>query len=185
MCSYGLLQTEAERLKQKYWHTIVADEAQAIKNPATQRSKAAMALKGGFKMITTGTPIENHLGELWNVFHFINPGLLGSLSEFNARYALDIENKRDSGVQRRLKRLLQPFILRRLKRDVLTELPARTEVTLHIELSEKERHFYEALRRNALQSIEALQNRFTRAVNSTCRCWRKSPGCVAHAAIHG
>jgi len=157
VCSYGLLQTEAERLKQKYWHTIVADEAQAIKNPATQRSRAAMALKGGFKMITTGTPIENHLGELWNVFHFINPGLLGSLNEFNARYALDIENKRDHVVQRRLKRLLQPFILRRLKRDVLTELPARTEVTLHIELSEEERHFYEALRRNALQSIEALQ----------------------------
>ncbi|MDR4519633.1 MAG: DEAD/DEAH box helicase [Nitrosomonas sp.] len=157
ICSYGLLQTEAERLNQKYWHTIVADEAQAIKNPATQRSKAAMALKGDFKMITTGTPIENHLGELWNVFHFINPGLLGSLNEFNARYALDIENKRDPGVQRRLKKLLQPFILRRLKRDVLTELPARTEVTLHIELSEKERHFYEALRRNALQSIEALQ----------------------------
>lgn len=157
ICSYGLLQTEAERLKQKYWHTIVADEAQAIKNPATQRSKAAMALKGDFKMITTGTPIENHLGELWNVFHFINPGLLGSLNEFNARYALDIENKRDPGVQRRLKRLLQPFILRRLKRDVLTELPARTEVTLHIELSAEERHFYEALRRNALQSIEELK----------------------------
>lgn len=157
VCSYGLLQTEAERLGQKCWHTIVADEAQAIKNPSTQRSKAAMALKGGFKMITTGTPIENHLGELWNVFHFINPGLLGSLNEFNARYALDIENKRDHSVQRRLKRLLQPFILRRLKRDVLTELPARTEVTLHIELSEEERDFYEALRRNALQSIEVLQ----------------------------
>jgi hypothetical protein len=157
VCSYGLLQTEVERLGKKCWHTIVADEAQAIKNPATQRSKAAMALKGSFKMITTGTPIENHLGELWNAFHFINPGLLGSLNEFNARYALDIENKRDHAVQRRLKRLLQPFILRRLKRDVLTELPARTEVTLHIELSEEERHFYEALRRNALQSIEAWQ----------------------------
>ena len=157
VCSYGLLQTETERVTLKHWHTIIADEAQAIKNPLTQRSKAAMALKGNFKMITTGTPIENHLGELWNLFHFINPGLLGTLKDFNERYALDIENKRNPVTQRNLKKLLQPFILRRLKNDVLTELPARTEVTLHVELSEEERHFYEALRRNAMQSIEAAQ----------------------------
>jgi len=159
VCSYGLLQTEIERLKQRHWHTIIADEAQAIKNPLTQRSKAAMALKCDFKMITTGTPIENHLGELWNLFHFINPGLLGSLKDFNERYALDIENKRNPATQRRLKKLLQPFILRRLKNDVLTELPARTEVTLHVELSVEERHFYEALRRNAMQLIEDAQQK--------------------------
>ncbi|MGZ4990189.1 MAG: DEAD/DEAH box helicase [Methylobacter sp.] len=153
VCSYGLLQTEGDRLAQKHWHTLVADEAQAIKNALTKRSKAAMALQADFKLITTGTPIENHLGELWNLFNFINPGLLGTLPKFNERYAQAIENRQDHVVQQRLKKLLRPFILRRLKNDVLTELPARTEVTLHVELSPEERAIYEALRRNALQTM--------------------------------
>jgi SNF2 family DNA or RNA helicase len=153
VCSYGLLQTEADRLSQKHWHTLVADEAQAIKNTLTKRSKAAMALQADFKVITTGTPIENHLGELWNLFNFINPGLLGSLPKFNERYAQPIENNHDYGAQQRLKKLLRPFILRRLKNDVLTELPSRTEVILHIELSSEERAIYEALRRNAMQTL--------------------------------
>jgi SNF2 family DNA or RNA helicase len=79
VCSYGLLQQEdvSEMLAEVEWQTIVLDEAQAIKNPATKRSKAAMKLQGGFKVITTGTPIENHLGELWNLFRFINPASWG------------------------------------------------------------------------------------------------------------
>ena len=154
VCSYGLLQTEGERLAQKQWHTLVADEAQAIKNALTKRSKAVMALPADFKLITTGTPIENHLGELWNLFNFINPGLLGSLQKFNTQFASPIENNKDHGVQLRLKKLLRPFILRRLKTDVLTELPARTEVTLHVELSAEEQTFYEALRRDALDSMQ-------------------------------
>jgi SNF2 family DNA or RNA helicase len=154
VCSYGLLQTESDRLAEKQWHTLVADEAQAIKNALTKRSKAAMALKADFKLITTGTPIENHLGELWNLFNFINPGLLGSVQRFNERYAAAIENQHDLGTQKRLRKLLRPFILRRLKNDVLTELPSRTEVTLHIELSAEERTLYEALRRSALLSMQ-------------------------------
>ncbi|MDD5227266.1 MAG: DEAD/DEAH box helicase [Methylococcales bacterium] len=154
VCSYGLLQNEGERLQQVQWHTLIADEAQAIKNNLTKRSKAAMALQADFKMVTTGTPIENHLGELWNLFNFINPGLLGSLAKFNERYASAIENNHDHNAQHRLKKLLRPFILRRLKNDVLTELPARTEVTLHIELSADERAMYEALRRSAMQVME-------------------------------
>ena len=153
--SYGLLQTEADRLVTKRWHTLVADEAHAIKNALTKRSKAAMALQADFKLITTGTPIENHLGELWNLFNFINPGLLGSLQNFNHRYAQAIENNKDHELQQRLRKLLRPFILRRLKTDVLTELPPRTEVTLHIELSSGERAFYEALRRDAMDTLLA------------------------------
>ncbi len=158
VCSYGLLQTESEKLAQVHWHTLVADEAQAIKNALTKRSKAAMTLQADFKVITTGTPIENHLGELWNLFNFINPGLLGSLTRFNERYAQAIENHQDHAVQQRLKKLLRPFILRRLKNDVLTELPPRTEVTLHIELSAEERAMYEALRRNAMLAISEAKN---------------------------
>ncbi len=158
VCSYGLLQSEAELLIDKQWNTIVADEAQAIKNGLTKRSQAAMALQGDFKLITTGTPIENHLGELWNLFHFINPGLLGSLKKFNECYAQAIENNKDHGAQRRLKKLLRPFILRRLKNDVLKELPAKTEITIHVELSQEERVFYEAMRRNAVQVMQAAQD---------------------------
>jgi SNF2 family DNA or RNA helicase len=157
ICSYGLLQTEGERLAEKQWHTLVADEAQALKNMQTKRSKAAMALKADFKLITTGTPIENHLGELWNLFNFINPGLFGSLKKFNEKYASAIENNHDYATQQRLKKLLRPFILRRLKTDVLTELPPKTEITLHIEQSVAEKAFYEALRRNAIQTMERLK----------------------------
>ncbi len=157
VCSYGLLQTEAELLITKQWQTIVADEAQAIKNGLTKRSQAAMALQADFKIVTTGTPIENHLGELWNLFHFINPGLLGSLKKFNERYAQAIENNKDHATQQHLKKLLRPFILRRLKSDVLKELPSKTEITLHVELSKEERTFYEAMRRNAMEAMKAAQ----------------------------
>ncbi|MCP4409634.1 MAG: DEAD/DEAH box helicase, partial [Gammaproteobacteria bacterium] len=157
VCSYGLLQSESERLCAVHWHTIVADEAQAIKNAFTKRSKAAMALSGDFRMITTGTPIENHLGELWNLFRFINPGLLGSLERFNQRFAFPIENNNDREARQRLKKLIRPFILRRLKSDVLTELPPRTEITLHVELSDAETALYEALRRQAVERMAEPQ----------------------------
>lgn len=163
VCSYGLLQTEADRLTGKKWHTIVADEAQAIKNPQTRRSRAAMKLQSDFRMVATGTPIENHPGELWNLFNFINPGLLGSLESFNKRYANNIENSNDSASRVRLKKLIQPFILRRLKNDVLSELPERTEVTLHVQLSETERNLYEALRRNAVENMEQSMDEAVRA----------------------
>ncbi len=154
VCSYGLLQLEAEVLTSVEWTTIVLDEAQAIKNMATKRSQAAMSLKGGFKLITTGTPIENHLGEFYTLFNFINPGLLGSQKRFNERFAIPIERNNDREARKRLKKLVQPFILRRLKSQVLEELPPRTEVVLQVEMSPEEAAFYEALRRNALEQLE-------------------------------
>mgnify|MGYP006280117963 FL=1 len=157
VASYGLLQTEAERLAGVHWQTIVADEAQAFKNALTKRSRAIMQLAGAFRMITTGTPIENHLGELWNLFRFINPGLLGSLESFNARFAVPIEQHQDQAARARLRRLLRPFILRRLKSEVLSELPPRTEITLEIELGDSELALYEAVRREALDRIEAAE----------------------------
>ncbi len=156
ICTYGLLWTEAEALSKVQWRTIVADEAQAFKNAQTKRSQAVMDLQGDFRLITTGTPIENHLGELWNLFRFINPGLLGSLEHFNHRFALPIEVRKDKAAGNQLKRLIRPFILRRLKSEVLAELPERTEITLHVELSEEERLFYEALRRSALERISQV-----------------------------
>jgi superfamily II DNA or RNA helicase len=159
--SYGLLQLESERFVKQQWHTIVLDEAQAIKNAATKRSQAVMALRGGFRMAVTGTPLENHLGELWNLFRFINPGLLGSLEQFNLRFAGPIERQQDAkaevGARNRLRRLISPFILRRTKAQVLTELPARTEITLEVDLSADEAALYESLRRDAMDKLAAIE----------------------------
>lgn len=159
LCSYGLLQQEevAEMLAQVQWQTIVLDEAQAIKNFATKRSQAAMNLQGGFKLLTTGTPIENHLGELWNLFRFINPGLLGSLESFNQRFAVPIEKFGDKQARHQLKKLIQPFLLRRTKSQVLDELPERTEILLQVELTQEEMALYEALRRDALAKLESSE----------------------------
>jgi len=152
--SYTMLQQESKLLETVNWQTIVLDEAQAIKNISTKRSRAAMALNGGFKLLTTGTPIENHLGELWNLFHFINPGLLGSLESFNRSFAVPIERHQSHPARKRLRRLIRPFILRRIKSEVLEELPPRTEIVLQVEMTKEERAFYEALRREALDKLK-------------------------------
>ena len=156
--SYGLVPQEAELLTGKKFNTIILDEAQAIKNRSTQRSKVAMQLQSKFKVITTGTPVENHLGELWNLFNFLNPGLLGGLRQFQENFAIPIEKLKDDETRLHLKKLIQPFILRRRKDDVLKELPSKTEITLSVELSSEERSFYEALRRQAVENIENKEN---------------------------
>lgn len=161
--SYGLLQRETELLKKVHWHTIIADEAQALKNPLAKRTKAAYALKGDFKMITTGTPIENDLTELWSLFRFINPGLLGNLKRFSDRFAVPMENAEEDRIaahkaSMKLKTLIQPFVLRRMKNQVLTELPSRTEITVKVQMSEKEQSFYEALRLNAIDNISNVDS---------------------------
>jgi SNF2 family DNA or RNA helicase len=157
--TYTLLQQESKMLSQVEWQTVILDEAQAIKNAATKRSKAAMSLRSKFKLITTGTPIENHLGELWNLFNFINPGLLGSITSFNERYAIPIERFQDRDARIKLKKLIRPFILRRIKSQVLEELPPRTDVTLEVEMTDAEAHFYEALRQNALDILESNKDK--------------------------
>ncbi|MEI5638936.1 MULTISPECIES: DEAD/DEAH box helicase [unclassified Pseudoalteromonas] len=158
--SYGLLQREVELLKPITFATIVADEAQALKNPMAKRSQAACALKGQFKMITTGTPVENNLTELWSLFRFVNPGLLGNLKRFAEKFSQPIENVEEDRLaahraRKGLKQLIQPFILRRMKHQVLTELPPRTEINVPVQLSEEEQAFYEALRQNAIDELAA------------------------------
>ncbi len=153
VCSYGLLQQEAELLAKVRWETLLLDEAQAIKNMATQRSQAAMSLQAGFRFVTTGTPLENHLGELWNLFRFINPGLLGSHKSFSNRFSGPIERQQDKKARGHLKKLIRPFILRRTKSQVLEELPPRTEIIHQVELSGEEMAFYEALRQQAVEKL--------------------------------
>jgi len=151
--TYGLLYQEAQLLASRRWHTIILDEAQAVKNTATKRSQAAMGLQGDFRLTMTGTPIENNLGELWSMFRFLNPGLLGGIEQFNRRFAAPIEARRDKEASRALRRIITPFVLRRTKAQVLDELPSRTEITIEVEPGAEENAFYEALRRRAIESV--------------------------------
>jgi superfamily II DNA or RNA helicase len=158
ICSYTLLQQEVDALKDVPFATIVLDEAQAIKNAATKRSSAAMSLMGRFRMICTGTPIENRLAELWNLFRFINPGLLGSEERFHERFVKPIEVSHDPHASHILKNLVQPFILRRTKSQVLEDLPPRTETMRLVELSPEERALHESLRQRALERLEGVRD---------------------------
>jgi superfamily II DNA or RNA helicase len=153
ICSYGLLSQVLEHLTARAWHTLVLDEAQAVKNFATRRAKAVLELTAGFRLATTGTPVENRLEELWMLFRFLNPGLLGSRERFSERFAAPIERRDDARARAQLRKLIAPFVLRRIKAAVLSELPERTEILLTVEPAPLERAFHEALRESALLAI--------------------------------
>ena len=144
LTTYALLRLDADALAAKEWRVVVLDEAQAIKNPDSQATRAAYRLNGGLKLAVTGTPLENRLEELWSLMHFTNPGLLGGRSDFNTRYAEKIEGGSAEATQA-LRKRLAPFILRRLKKEVAPELPARTEAIRFVTLEEKERAVYDAV----------------------------------------
>ncbi len=145
LTSYALLRLDEASLGRQPWHTVVLDEAQNIKNPESQVARAAFRLPGRFRMALTGTPVENRLDELWSQFNFLNPGLFGTRRDFRERYARPIEEG-DIETTARLRERIRPFLLRRRKRDVATELPPRTEIVLHCELSDAERGVYDAVR---------------------------------------
>ena len=150
--SYGLLLSEEKLFAEPEFATVVVDEAHVIKNYATKTSKATMQLKAGFRMALTGTPLQNHLGEIWNLFNFINPGLLGSLQYFTDTFV----KSGDEQSRKHLKKMIAPFILRRTKTAVLDELPPKTEIVKKIQLSDEEAAFYEALRRQALEKLSQV-----------------------------
>ncbi|MEE3504021.1 DEAD/DEAH box helicase [Acidiphilium acidophilum] len=156
ICSYGLLHQESDALAAVAWSTVVLDEAQAIKNADTKRAQASLSLQADFRVVLTGTPVENYLDELWSLFNFLNPGLLGSREGFQKRFAIPIERDRDPQARHALRTLIRPFLLRRTKAAVLSELPPRIEQTVVVEMNEAERAFYEALRQQALDNLENL-----------------------------
>ncbi|MBB1465195.1 DEAD/DEAH box helicase [Vibrio sp. SG41-7] len=153
LMSYGLVTRLAKELEEVEWQSVVLDEAQQIKNPNAQRTKVLVNLNAQRRITLSGTPVENHLVELWSQFSFLNPGLLGSLKQFKTKYGQASKNEEDMF---RLRALVSPFIMRRLKNEVLTELPEKTELVHHIELSAKERSAYEAVRQDSLRISESL-----------------------------
>jgi superfamily II DNA or RNA helicase len=152
--SYGLLVRDVERLSALRFSTIVFDEAQALKNAVTQRFRAARALQADFKFALSGTPLENHLGELWALYATVFPGLLGSLEAFRTRFAAPIERQVDPTAGPALARVLQPFLLRRTKAQVEAQLPPRTDVHVPVVLSPPEWTLYEDARLAALSDLE-------------------------------
>ncbi len=158
--SYPLLRQDADRLGETEWAFVVLDEAQAIKNPISQTARVAGALKAERKLCLSGTPIENHLGELWSLFHFLMPGFLGTADAFRDMFRRPIEDAEANGDAGRmtdlLSRRIAPFILRRRKEDVARELPPKTEMTHAIELAPRQSHAYEALRIRLFEDIRKV-----------------------------
>ena len=142
--TYGTLRQDAVQFKDVEFDYVILDEAQAIKNAATASSKAARLLRGRNRLALSGTPVENHLGELWTLFDFLNPGLLGAASVFNLT-GLGARNP-DEETRLLLSRALRPFILRRTKAQVAKDLPAKNEQTIYCEMEPLQRKLYDKLR---------------------------------------
>ncbi|MBW2462100.1 MAG: DEAD/DEAH box helicase [Deltaproteobacteria bacterium] len=157
VCSYGLLASETERLSKVTFDTVVFDEAHLLKNSLTKRAKAARALTAEFRLSLTGTPLENHIGELYSLMEATVPGLLGSRKRFQTRFEVPIRDG-DREAAKQLRAMLRPFLLRRTKTEVLDELPPRTEVTVRIETTPEAQAYYEAMRQNAHAVLESVDD---------------------------
>ncbi|MFD1007465.1 DEAD/DEAH box helicase [Oceanisphaera ostreae] len=154
--TYPLLLRDHEHYAQHHFSVLVLDEAQAIKNPTTKVAQQVRELKGGLHLCLSGTPLENHLGELWSLMDFVLPGLLGGRSRFNHSYRQPIENDGNRQRQQELGQRLAPFMLRRTKAEVATELPKKTEITQYVELQGKQRALYESIRVSMEKRLRTL-----------------------------
>ena len=155
LTTYAILRLDAKALAARSFGAVVLDEAQAIKNPDSQTARAAYALRAGFRLVLTGTPVENRLEELWSLMHFANRGLLGGRSDFGDQFARPIAEGR-AGAAAALRQRIRPFVLRRLKKDVAPELPPRTEGVLRVELTDGERAVYDAVRAATQKDVLAM-----------------------------
>lgn len=146
LTTYALLPRDEEVLAKLQLHTLILDEAQYIKNPNSKAAQAARSLNARQRLCLSGTPLENHLGELWSLFHFLMPGWLGSSKEFNSNYRNPIEKHGNMERLQHLNARIKPFLLRRTKEQVATELPPKTEIIHWVELNEAQRDVYETVR---------------------------------------
>lgn len=151
--SYALLRRDIDTLREINFFAAVLDEAQHIKNPETQNAQAAFALRAKHRFVLTGTPMENSVRDLWSIMNFALPGYLGNRNDFRERYELPIARGSAPDVQRRLSRRLQPFLLRRRKRDVAKDLPEKIEQVVPCSLTSHQRAAYDALLREVQQGL--------------------------------
>lgn len=142
LTTYGLLRRDIDLLEKYTFDYVILDESQNIKNPDSQSYRSAIRLKSNNRLVLTGTPIENSLKDLWAQFNFINPGLLGTLSDFNARFITPVVKEGNERARQRLQQLIRPFILRRTKEQVAPELPPLTEEVIYCEMTDEQKEIY-------------------------------------------
>jgi hypothetical protein len=154
--TYGLIHRDLDHLTKVPWHRIALDEAQNIKNPLAKQSKAVRSLTGIHRVALTGTPVENRLSELWSIMEFLNPGYFGTANEFRKRFAVPIEKHRDPDKAEALRRLIRPFVLRRLKSDpqILVDLPPKMEMKVYCNLTKEQAALYEAVVTEMMGAID-------------------------------
>lgn len=153
LTTYGMVRSDVDELRHLSFAAVILDESQQIKNVSSQISRAVMTLQADQRLALSGTPIENNLGELYALFRFLNPAMFGSLERFHRHYLLPIQQYGDETAAEELKRKIRPFILRRLKKDVLTDLPDKVEQVLYVEMTDAQSEFYEQRRRFLDESI--------------------------------
>ncbi len=160
LTSYPLVRRDEAMFNQVEWFGVILDEAQNIKNAETKQARAIRHLPTGFRLALTGTPVENRLSELWSIMQFLNPGYLGSRQTFRQRFALPIERYENAEAAQQLRKLVSPFILRRVKTDptVIQDLPEKQETKVYCHLSPEQATLYEAVVREAMQQIESAED---------------------------
>jgi SNF2 family DNA or RNA helicase len=162
--SYALLHRDAEFLQQVSWEGVILDEAQNIKNPQTRQSCAARSLKSTYRIALTGTPVENNVGDLWSIMEFLNPGFLGTQTEFKRNFFIPIQTGQDPAAAQRLKKLTGPFILRRLKTDksIISDLPEKQEMNVYCSLTREQGSLYAAVLKEVeekLNDVEGIERK--------------------------
>ena len=155
LTSYPLLRLDADLLQSIAWYGVILDEAQNIKNPTAKQTQAARKLNASFRFALTGTPVENRLAELWSLMNFLNPGYLGNQASFRREFGLPIERFGDPQATERLRKMVSPFILRRVKTDprVIQDLPEKIEVKEFCTLSEEQATLYQAVVKTTMDQI--------------------------------
>ncbi len=162
--SYALLYRDIEMFKEVPWTAVILDEAQNIKNPETRQARAARSLEADFRIALTGTPVENNVGDLWSIMEFLNPGFLGTQTQFRENFFIPIQAMRDGEAVQRLKKLTGPFILRRLKTDktIISDLPEKMEMKVFCNLTREQASLYSAIVKDAeeqLNDAEGIQRK--------------------------
>ncbi len=159
LSSYALLHRDLPALQGVRWSGVVLDEAQNVKNPETKQARAARALPAEYRIALTGTPVENHVGDLWSLMEFLNPGFLGSQAEFKKTFFVPIQAGHDPEAAARLRRLTSPFVLRRLKTDksVIADLPEKMEMKVFCTLTREQASLYAAVVADAAEVLERAE----------------------------
>ncbi len=184
LTTYALLWRDQEILAQHEYHLLILDEAQYVKNAATKSAVTIRELRARHRLCLTGTPLENHLGELWSQFDFLLPGFLGTRQDFTRRWRSPIEKGGDAIRRDLLARRIRPFMLRRRKDEVATELPPKTMIVRTVEIEGAQRDLYETVRTAMQEKVRnAVAAKGSRAATSSCS--RHCSNCARSAATRG